>query len=344
MTAIIREEPVSGGAVEPARAGARCDGSWSAASPRTRRTGSARPRTWRATSRTCATTSPRRRVLDDHGSSGRGREGGARGPAGLAVAPRRARRPGGRRRRRARSRPAGRRESTPPPSFRQLTFQRGEIYSARFAPDGQTIVYAASWEGRPVEIFVSRLDSPEARPFGLKAADLLADLSLGRDGGLAEPPLRRSIPALRHTGPHRCHGRRHVRARSRKTCSGRTGRPTANRWRWSGPSGPRCRLEFPIGKVLFETDGWITNPRVSPDGDRVAFLHHPVVWRTTAGSVDVVDRAGSHRKLAGDFSTEGGLAWSPGGKEVWFSAAETGGNRALYAVSLSGEKRGSWPA
>src|SRR5262249_52126925 len=52
-------------------------------------------------------------------------------------------------------------------SFQRLTYQRGAIQSARFAPDGQTIVYGASWEGRPVEIFTTRPESFEARPLGL---------------------------------------------------------------------------------------------------------------------------------------------------------------------------------
>ena len=59
-----------------------------------------------------------------------------------------------------------------PPQFRQLTFRRGQIQSARFAPDGQTILYTAAWEGRPMEIFTSRLDSPESRPFGLTNAEV----------------------------------------------------------------------------------------------------------------------------------------------------------------------------
>jgi Tol biopolymer transport system component len=77
---------------------------------------------------------------------------------------------------------------------------------------------------------------------------------------------------------------------------------------------------------------------VSPDGSTVAFLNHPVL-ADDGGSVDSVDRAGTRKKLAGDFSTEGGLAWSPDASEVWFTAAETGGNRALYAVSRGGSRR-----
>jgi Tol biopolymer transport system component len=224
-----------------------------------------------------------------------------------------------------------------PPSFRELTFQRGEIYSARFAPDGQTILYAAAWEGRPVEIFVSRLDSPEARPFGLKSADLFAVSSTGE---MAVSLDRRFGGPFQRTG---------TLARIGITGGG-TPREVLEGVYWAdwGPdgksfavvrsAGPRYRLEYPIGTVLYETDGWISNPRVSPKGDEVAFLDHPTIG-DDGGSVAVVDSSRKKKTLAGEFSTEGGLAWSPDGNEVWFTAAETGGNRALYAVTRSGARR-----
>jgi hypothetical protein len=233
---------------------------------------------------------------------------------------------------------AGKREGrVPPPVFRELTFQRGEIYSARFAPDGQTILYAASWEGRPVEIFVSRFDSPEARPFGLKGADVFAVSSTGE---MAVSLDRRFAGPFQRTG---------TLARIGVTGGG-TPREVQEDVQWAdwGPDGKsfavvrvvgtRSRLEYPIGKVLYETEGWISNPRVAPNGNVVAFLDHPVLG-DDGGVVEVVDGAGKRTRLAGEFSTEGGLAWSPDGTEVWFTAAETGGNRALFAVALSGARR-----
>jgi Tol biopolymer transport system component len=225
----------------------------------------------------------------------------------------------------------------PPPSFRELTFQRGEIYSARFAPDGQTLLYAAAWEGRPVEIFVSRLDSPEARPFGLKSADLFA---VSPSGEMAVSLNRRFGGPFQRTG---------TLARIGVTGGG-TPREVLEDVLWADwapdgksfavvrAAGPKSRLEYPIGKVLYETEGWISHPRVSPDGQTVAFLDHPSIG-DDGGSVATVDRSGRKKTVASDFSTEGGLAWSPDGREVWFTAAETGGNRALYAVTLAGARR-----
>jgi Tol biopolymer transport system component len=104
--------------------------------------------------------------------------------------------------------------------------------------------------------------------------------------------------------------------------------------RWAGS---RQRLEFPVGKVLYETSGWISHPRVSPDGLRVAFLDHPL-YGDDRGSVAVVDRAGK-RTLGGSWATAWGLAWPPGGKEIWFTAARVGSSREVHAISMSGKER-----
>ncbi len=227
--------------------------------------------------------------------------------------------------------------ATTPPSFRELTFQRGEIFTARFAPDGQTIIYSAAWEGRPVEIYVSRLESPEARPFGLVGADVL---SISSSGEMAVGLNRHFVGPFERAG---------TLARIGITGGG-TPREIQEEvqfadWAPDGQTlaivrtvGSKTRVEYPIGKTLYETDGWITNLRVSPGGDSVAFINHPSIG-DDGGSVAVIDRAGKMTTLAREFSTAGGLAWPPGGREVWFTAAEVGGNRSIYAASLSGRTR-----
>jgi eukaryotic-like serine/threonine-protein kinase len=95
---------------------------------------------------------------------------------------------------------------------------------------------------------------------------------------------------------------------------------------------------LPIGKVLYDTAGWIGHPRVSPRGDRVAFIDHPVLG-DDGGSVAVVDRAGKKTSLSGVFASMRGLAWSPSGSEIWFTAAQVGANRAVYGVTLSHKVR-----
>ncbi len=99
----------------------------------------------------------------------------------------------------------------------------------------------------------------------------------------------------------------------------------------------KLRLEYPVGKVLYETAGWVSHPRVSPDGDRVAFLDHPTPG-DDGGSVLAVDRSGRVAKLSEPFASIQGLAWSQRG-EVWFTATEVGSNRALYSTTRSARVR-----
>ena len=192
------------------------------------------------------------------------------------------------------------------------------------------------WEGRSVEIFVSRSGSPESRPFGLPGADILG---ISRNGEMA-------LSLGRHTvGPFESSG---TLARM-GVAGGGAPRDVLEDVEWAdwSPDGNslavvrdingRNRLEFPIGKTLYETAGWISNPRVSPKGDVVAFLDHPVRG-DNGGSVAVVDLSGKKSTLPGVYESLLGLAWSPRG-EIWFTAAKTGSNRELYASSVSGKAR-----
>ena len=101
----------------------------------------------------------------------------------------------------------------------------------------------------------------------------------------------------------------------------------------------RDNLEYPVGKVLYQTSGSISNIRFSPHGDRIAFLDHPQRW-DNSGSVCVVDLAGHKTTLSSAWESENGLAWSPQGNEVWFTALQgASSNRSLWAVNLSGLQR-----
>lgn len=102
--------------------------------------------------------------------------------------------------------------------------------------------------------------------------------------------------------------------------------------------GARKRLEFPLGKVLYDADGWIGNPRVGPDGKNVAFVDHPQ-GGDDGGAVAVVDLAGKKTTLSDGWDSVQGLAWSPDGGEIWFTATRTGGDRSMYATDLSGKVR-----
>src|SRR5256886_1424723 len=102
--------------------------------------------------------------------------------------------------------------------------------------------------------------------------------------------------------------------------------------------GGRNRLEYPVGKSLYETGGWIGHPRVSPKGNLIAFLDHPNQG-DDSGSLAIVDLKRNKRILSGEWFTVQGLAWSPDGSEIWFTASKSGTDRTLYAITLDGKER-----
>jgi len=222
------------------------------------------------------------------------------------------------------------------PEYRQLTFRRGTIRVARFAPDGETIVYSAAWEGNPMEIFTTRAGSPQSRALELAPAELL---SISQTGELAVLLNRRLAGAYVSIG---------TLARIPLTAGGPREILEEVQWADWAPNGNdlavvrdvdgRNRLEFPIGNVLYTTGGWISHPRVSPDGNLVAFLDHSLAG-DDGGTVAVVDLKGNKRTLSQRSLSTQGLAWNTEGDEIWFTGARGGSSRAVYAVDLSGNER-----
>ncbi len=222
------------------------------------------------------------------------------------------------------------------PNYTQLTFRRGTVWSARFAPDGDTIVYSAAWNGSPSELFSARRGSVESRSLGLTNADILAISSTGEMAVMLNPQYQ-GLFTNRGT-------------LARVPLSGGAPRELLEDVEYAdwSPDGQnlavvryvngRIRLEFPIGHVLYETDGWISQMRISPKGDLVAFLDHEVQW-DDRGRVAIVDQSGTKKLLSEEWSREQGLAWSPAGDEIWFTAASEGEALSLQAVTRSGQHR-----
>ena len=161
-----------------------------------------------------------------------------------------------------------------PPSFKQLTFRRGVITSARFAPDGQTIHYSASWEGNPLEIFISRPESPESRPFGLARRRGARHVAHRASSPSAPPAAARSVrPRQGHWRNCRWRGRV-----SREVlddvfwADSVAGRQTAgDRPRGRG----RATARVPDRKGAVSVRGMARERACFPGGDLVAFLDHP---------------------------------------------------------------------
>ena len=87
---------------------------------------------------------------------------------------------------------------TPPPSFRQLTFQRGTIHSARFAPDEQTVLYSASWEGRPAHSLAIRNSSADSTTQVAEIAMATPTLPYGPASGDAADQVDRERNGIDH--------------------------------------------------------------------------------------------------------------------------------------------------
>src|ERR1700739_2097891 len=193
------------------------------------------------------------------------------------------------------------------PLYHQLTFRRGTIRSAHFTPNGQSVVYGASWEGSPTDLFITSPESPQSRSLNLVGAALLAISSSGE------------IAVSMDSRPSGVYAQ--VGTLARVPLNGGSPRAILENVQWAdwSPDGNdlaivrdvngRNRLEFPIGKVLFETSGWISHPRVSRKGDQVAFLDHPLPG-DDSGSVKIVDLSGNVKTVASGFQTAQGLAWA----------------------------------
>jgi len=218
--------------------------------------------------------------------------------------------------------------------FQQISFRPSYIRTARFAP-GRTVVYAAAINGQPMTLFSARTDTFESQPLNLKA-DLLSvsrsselAVSLGRvfdtmwtpTGRLAEAPL----------------GGGSTRELLEDVIDAD--------WSKDGTQlavarqlGDHFRLEYPLGKLLYQTAGYISDVRFSPSGEQIAFIDHAILG-DDRGTVNVIDMQGQIRVLTSEFESIQGLAWSPKTSEIWFSASDSAEPNSIRAVDLRGRTR-----
>jgi eukaryotic-like serine/threonine-protein kinase len=233
---------------------------------------------------------------------------------------------------------AGRRSAAPAASsgvtYKELTFRSQGVFSARFMPDGKTTVLGSVLSDNRIDLFAIRPEYAEPQPFGAPGTHLL-DISKGGElavltgakwihhrqfsGTLARMPLGDAAP-------------REILEGVREAAWGPDGESLAIIHLVNGED----RLEYPIGTVLVRTGGYLSDPRVSPDGERVAFMEHQNRW-DDRGMVSVVDRSGQARRLTKVFAEEEGLVWSQDGREVLFSAGVN--TLTVHAVDLEGRSR-----
>ncbi|HET8833923.1 MAG TPA: protein kinase, partial [Gemmatimonadales bacterium] len=220
-------------------------------------------------------------------------------------------------------------------TFLQRSFRDEAIYNARFAPDGQTIVYSSASETSSPELFLIRPDYPAPTALGLTGTQLLSVSSKGELAVLVRAEF------VRH--------RLFTGTLARVPLGGGAPREVLDSVReadWSPDGaelaiihdvGGRDHLEFPIGKVVYQGSGYLSDPRISPDGRYIAFADHPFRW-DDRGTVKIVDRTGKVEAVTRDYPAIEGVAWRPGSREVLFGAYDNSGY-VIRALGLNGRLR-----
>jgi tRNA A-37 threonylcarbamoyl transferase component Bud32 len=225
------------------------------------------------------------------------------------------------------------------PSFQRLTFRPGQVPSARFTRDGETIVYSARWGNNPIELFSTRATTRGELSLGIRDALILSISGEGKMALLLKPRLvswgvsegRLAIAPIAGGPP-------------REVLEGVLSAD------WS-PDGKdlavvhvveedKYRIEYPIGHVLYAPDppAWISQMRISPKGDFLAFLEHPVPG-DKQGSISIVDDKGRKRTLASGLPSLDSLGW-PNEGEIWFNTSAVNGTpNQIRSVTLSGRQR-----
>jgi eukaryotic-like serine/threonine-protein kinase len=225
----------------------------------------------------------------------------------------------------------------PVPTFRELSFRRGSLLAARFAPDPRSAIYSAGWEGNPEAVFISSPNSTESRDLGLPETEVLAVSPTGQ------------MAVLRHftvSPDHFLHrgtlAQVSVGADAPRdlldNVEGADWAPGQDALAVIHVVNGQTRIEYPIGKVLYETPGWIGSLRFSPKGDRLAFIDHNLLG-DDGGTISLIDLNGKKTDLSERWASAMGAAWSPTGDEIWFTATATGFSRSLRGVTPSAKVR-----
>jgi eukaryotic-like serine/threonine-protein kinase len=222
--------------------------------------------------------------------------------------------------------------SRPEVSFTPLTHVPQTIFRALFTPDGKTVVFSAALTGTNVELFASSPDSLEPRNLGLRNVQLL---SISSKSELAV--LTKAV----HVGQRQFVGtlaRMPLGGAPREILEGvreADWAPNGNDLAIIREVNSRDRLEFPVGKVLYEVSGYLGDVRVSPDAAHIAFLEHPARY-DDRGQLVVVDLTGKKVFASPEYWGLEAVAWSPAGSDVFFSGGSDFTQFVVHRATLGG--------
>jgi eukaryotic-like serine/threonine-protein kinase len=225
----------------------------------------------------------------------------------------------------------------PVATFQRLSYERASVLRGRFTSDEKTVVYSGVLGNGVPDTYVLREDYPTSQAAGLQGAMILAISKQDHMALLVRP---------HYWGQYAWRG-----TLARVPVGGTAPRELLDDaydadWAPDGEQlaaidrkNEKWRVEYPIGKVLLETDNWISDIRVSPDGKNVAVFQHPAGSRDDRGVVLLLDQTGKQRVISREWEALEGMAWTPDGKEVWYSGAGAGDQYCLRASTLKGDAR-----
>jgi Tol biopolymer transport system component len=224
-----------------------------------------------------------------------------------------------------------------PQGFRRLTFREGRISAARFSPDGQNIIYAAAWDGGPTRLYFASPGSPEARDLGAPPNSRLLAISSKSDLALLAGPFN---PDDSGTLTRTSIGGGQSRGLLENVLFADWS-PDDSEMAVVRHVNGKNRLEYPIGKVLVESEWLLPAIRVSPDGQSVAFSHY---GPGSAILINTVDRSGKVHRLgvvSGQTSDPGSgfLCWSHDAREIWFRSFDESSRNTILAIGMNGKTR-----
>ena len=222
------------------------------------------------------------------------------------------------------------------PTFERLTYRRGFISNARFAADGQTILYSADWDGAPSRIFSTRPGGRESTALPLPSAVLLSVSSRGEMAILLDPKTDYNLYTRRGTlavVPLSGGSPREVLRDVRFADWGPDGKDLAV----VRQAGAHQRLEYPPGRLAYESSAWIVSPRVSSVGGRILFYEG---LPYNGYSLSVIDSQDRKTVLGPRWPDWWSSPWSPDGDEVWLpSTNDEASSTPIVAIDLSGRQR-----
>ncbi len=218
----------------------------------------------------------------------------------------------------------------------QKTYVPQTIFQALYAPDGRAIVYSAALTGSIPHLYSLRPEYTEPQKMSEDPLQLLSISSKGELAVLTRPVW------LAH--------RMYLGTLARMPLSGGAPReimenvaqatwaPDGNDLAISRGVEGVWRIEYPAGKVLYQTGAYVSDLRFSPDGKHIAYFEHPAKF-DDRGGVAVIDLEGHRKLLADGYWGEEGIAWSPDGSTVYYSAGTGYSDFSIYAATLDGQVR-----